>query len=142
MVQPSLGARIIGPVVLPEAQLRPWHLTELPRQNIVPLVGFPKRESEHIPGSPYLWTYAGGPGLGGKPVTFLRIERRRDRSPEPGGLEPEARRAGGRRSELEGRSRRAGIWSQDVRPKPEVNTIRPYGNPKPETRPVLRRPGD
>ena len=51
-VQSSLGTRIIGPVVLPRAQLRRGRLTELPEQTIVPPVGFPKRESVHIPGSP------------------------------------------------------------------------------------------
>ena len=41
-------------------------------QTIVPPVGFPNRESEHLPGSPYQWTYAGGPTPGGIPETFLR----------------------------------------------------------------------
>ena len=36
-----------------------------------------KGESEFMPGSPCLWTNDGGPGPGGKPVTFLQIERRR-----------------------------------------------------------------
>ena len=44
------------------------------------------------------------------------------------------------RPKPEGRSPMA--RSPEVRPKPEVNTVWPYGNPKPETRPVLRRAGD
>ena len=76
-------------------------------RTIVPPVGFPKSDSEHIPDSPCLWTYAGGPGPSGKPVTFLRIERRRDRS----------RRAGARRpgSPVEdGGWHRSTIWKSEA----------------------------
>ena len=60
-------------------------LTELPGQILVPPVEFPKRESAQNT-CPRLWIYANGPGSGGKPVTFLRIERTRVRGPEPFGL--------------------------------------------------------
>ena len=51
----------------------------------------PKENPSKIPGRPCLWTYADGPGPGGKPVTFLRTERRRGRR---AGTEAGARRSG------------------------------------------------
>ena len=41
---------------------------------IVPPVGFPTRQSEHLRCSPCQWTYAGGPTPGRKPETFLRAK--------------------------------------------------------------------
>ncbi|KAK2138491.1 hypothetical protein NP493_7646g00001 [Ridgeia piscesae] len=43
-------------------------------RTIFPPVGFPTRGSEHLPGSPCQWTYAGGPDPGGEPETYLRAE--------------------------------------------------------------------
>ena len=53
-------------------------------QTIVPPVGFPRRLSEHLPGSPRQWIYASVPAPGGKPDTFLRAKPGDPaRSPEP-----------------------------------------------------------
>ncbi|KAK2180889.1 hypothetical protein NP493_422g02005 [Ridgeia piscesae] len=58
-------------------------------QAIVPPVGFPNKESEHLPGSPYQWTYAGGPTPGGIPETFLRSKAGDPAgSPEPNPFSP------------------------------------------------------
>ena len=96
------------PCCAPGGPVLTWAVDGTAR-TIVPPVGFPRRESEHKPGSPCQWSYTSGPGRGGKPVTFLRIERRRGRSPE--------------------------CWS----PEGWSPSVQPDGNPKPETRPVLRR---
>ncbi|KAK2191067.1 hypothetical protein NP493_60g03003 [Ridgeia piscesae] len=110
-------------------------------RTIVPPVGFPTRESEHLPGSPYKWTYAGGPTPGRKPETFLR-NRRRDQSQEAR-LKPEvdAVRPNGKPKPEPGRFSREQEGNSEVDPvrrrSPTVREI-----PAPDGNPRLRRTGE
>ena len=74
----------------PGGPVSPWGFDGTARTKIVPPVGFPI-ENPSTSGSPGQWTNADGSGPGGRPVTFLRIERRRGRRPESWRPEPEGR---------------------------------------------------
>ena len=127
MVQPSLMERIIGPVML--QFWRPvltWAVDGTASW-------IPKKGIRAHTGSPYQWTYAGGPSPGGKPVTILRIERRWGRCPESSS--PEGRRAGrpanaggSHRSAGSSESQRLTPFGAGHRPNQRTNQKRPQAD--------------
>ena len=81
---PNIVHSVTNRPCAPGGPLSTWAIPDGTARTIVRAVGFPTRESKHLPGSSCQWTYAGRPAPGGKPETFLRSEARYPTgSPEP-----------------------------------------------------------